>query len=113
MWRDPAWLLDMLTAAQKVRGYVAGLDEAQFLASSRDQDAVLRQLTVLGEAAKRVSQEFRADHPEIPWRQIAGLRDVVVHDYLLVDLEEVWRITQEDVPPLIARMVPLLPPAEE
>lgn len=113
MWRDPAWLLDMLAAAQKVQEYVAGIDEAQFLASSRDQDAVLRQLTVLGEAAKRVSQEFRADHPEIPWRQIAGLRDVVVHDYLLVDLEEVWRITQEDIPPLISLMVPFIPPFEE
>lgn len=112
MWRDPAWLLDMLKAAQMVQEYASSLDEPQFLANSRDQDAILRQLTILGEAAKRVSQEFRREHQEIPWRQIAGLRDVVVHDYLLVDLQEVWRIIQEDVPPLIRLMVPLIPPAE-
>jgi uncharacterized protein with HEPN domain len=59
------------------------------------QDAILRQLTIVGEAAKRISTEFRTEHPQIPWTKIAGFRDVVVHDYFRVDLQEVWRIVQE------------------
>lgn len=110
MWRDSASVLDMLQAAQRVCEYAAGLDETKFLASSRDQDAILRQLTILGEAAKRVSSEFRTEHPEVPWRRIAGFRDVVVHDYSDVDVREVWRIVRDDVPSLIGFLEPLVPP---
>ncbi len=110
MWRDAVSLLDMLKAARKVVEYATGLDESSFMASSRDQDAILRQLTIVGEAAKRVSEEFRTSHPEVPWRRVAGFRDVVVHDYFKVDIEEVWRIVQGDVPSLIAVIEPLVPP---
>lgn len=110
MWRDAVSLLDMLKAARKVVEYATGLDESSFIASSRDQDAILRQLTIVGEAAKRVSEVFRTSHPEVPWRRVAGFRDVVVHDYFKVDIEEVWRIVQGDVPALIAVIEPLVPP---
>jgi uncharacterized protein with HEPN domain len=110
MWRDAGSLVDMLKAARKVVEYATGLDESSFLANSRDQDAILRQLTIVGEAAKRVSNEFRTSHPEVPWRRVAGFRDVVVHDYFKVDIEEVWRIVQGDVPALIAVIEPLVPP---
>lgn len=110
MWRDAVSLLDMLKAARKVVEYATGLDESSFMASSRDQDAILRQLTIVGEAAKRVSEEFRISHPEVPWRRVAGFRDVVVHDYFKVDIEEVWRIVQGDVPELIEVIEPLVPP---
>jgi uncharacterized protein with HEPN domain len=110
MWRDAGSLVDMLKAARKVVLYATGLDEVSFIDSSRDQDAILRQLTIVGEAAKRVSNEFRKSHPEVPWRRVAGFRDVVVHDYFKVDLEEVWRIVQGDVPALIAVIEPLVPP---
>lgn len=109
MWRDAGSLVDMLKAARKVVEYATGLDEASFLASSRDQDAILLQLTIVGEAAKRVSEEFRTSYPEVPWRRVAGFRDVVVHDYFKVDLEEVWRIVQGDVPTLIQLIEPLVP----
>jgi uncharacterized protein with HEPN domain len=112
MWRDPAWILDMLQAAQKVLEYAIGLTETSFLASSRDQDAIVRQLTILGEAAKRVSPDFRNEHPEIPWKKIAGTRDVIVHDYFHVDSEKVWRIVQEDLPDLIKALVRIVPPEE-
>jgi uncharacterized protein with HEPN domain len=112
MWRDAAWLLDMLRAARKALGHVRGLTEAEFMASSLHQDAILRQLTILGEAAKRVSAEFRDSHPEIPWKRVAGFRDVVVHDYFRVDLPEVWRIVQTDLPPLVAQLGPLVPSEE-
>lgn len=110
MWRDAAWLLDMLTACRRVTDYAAGLDEAGFLASPRDQDAILRQLTIAGEAAKNVSAEYRGSRPEIPWKKVAGFRDVAVHGYFRVDLREVWRIVQNDVPPLITALEPLVPP---
>lgn len=110
MWRDAVSVLDMLKAARKVVEYATGLDESSFMASSRDQDAILRQLTIVGEAAKRVSEEFRTSHPEVPWRRVAGFRDVVVHDYFKVDIEEVWRIVQGDLPALIAVIEALVPP---
>lgn len=110
MWRDAVSVLDMLKAARKVVEYSTGLDESSFIANSRDQDAILRQLTIIGEASKRVSQEFRTSHPEVPWRRVAGFRDVVVHDYFKVDIEEVWRIVQGDVPALIEVIEPLVPP---
>lgn len=112
MWRDDAWLLDMLNAARRTLEYARGLDERSFHASQRDQDAILRQLTILGEAAKGVSPEFRAAHPDIPWKRIAGFRDVVVHDYFHVDLKEVWQIVQQEAPSLIGLLAPLVPPAE-
>jgi uncharacterized protein with HEPN domain len=89
MWRDMAWVLDMLQASRKAIEHVRGLNEEQFEASSLHQDAILRQLTIVGEAAKRVSLEFRLNHHGVPWRQIAGFRGVVVHDYSRVDLQEV------------------------
>jgi uncharacterized protein with HEPN domain len=112
MWRDLAWVLDMLQASRKTVEYARDLDEEHFQASSLHQDAILRQLTIVGEAAKRVSAEFRVGHPEVPWRQVAGFRDVVVHDYSRVDLQEVWRIVQEDLPTLMTLLEPLIPPEE-
>jgi len=64
------------------------------------QDAIIRNLQVMGEAAKKVSAETRAAHPEVPWRDIAGMRDRVVHDYFGVSLEIVWDVVQNHVPPL-------------
>ena len=112
MWRDLAWVLDILQASRKIVEYARDLDEEHFQASRLHQDAVLRQLTIIGEAAKRVSAEFRVSHPEVPWRQVAGFRDVVVHDYSRVDLQEVWRIVQENLPTLMTLLEPLIPPEE-
>jgi uncharacterized protein with HEPN domain len=81
-------------------------------ASGLHQDAILWQLTIVGEAAKRVSTEFRASHPAVPWRLVAGFRDVVVHDYSRVDLQEVWRIIAEDIPVLVATLALIIPPDE-
>ncbi|MGH7928820.1 MAG: HepT-like ribonuclease domain-containing protein [Candidatus Binatia bacterium] len=112
MWRDDAWLLDMLQSARKALDYASGLSEDQFMADSLRQDAILRQLTILGEASKKISNDLRAAHPEISWRKIAGFRDVVVHDYFGVNLNEVWRIIQDDLPALANLLEPLVPPEE-
>ena len=72
------------------------------------QDAVLRNLEIIGEASRRLDQTFRNAHPEIPWRDIAGLRNVLIHDYPGVNLAEVWRICQRDVPELKLQVAAIL-----
>jgi uncharacterized protein with HEPN domain len=76
----------------------------QFMAHSHWQDATMRQLEIIGEATKRLSEETRSKHPDVPWRRIAGLRDVLTHDYMGVDLEAVWEVTQRDLPELEAKI---------
>ena len=71
-----------------------------FIASSHWQDAVIRQLEIIGEATKRLSKQFCSRHSDVPWRRIAGLRDVLIHDYMGVDINAVWEITQKNLPPL-------------
>ena len=110
MWRNEAWLLDVLQACRKALRHAEGLEEHRFHTSPLHQDAIIRQLTILGEAAKQVSPEFRDAHPEIPWKKIAGFRDVVVHAYFRVDLDQVWRIVRHDLPGLVAILGQLVPP---
>ena len=103
----------MLQAVRKALEYAQDLTDGQYLGSSRDQDAIIRQLTIVGEVAKRVSPEFKGEHSEIPWKKIAGFRDVVVHDYFHVDIKEVWRIVRGELPTLAKMLEPLLPPGKE
>jgi len=112
MWRDLAWLLDMLQAAEKAMEYAQDLTEDKFMASSLHQDAIIRQLMIVGEASKRVSPEFRSEHAEIPWKKIAGFRDILVHDYTQVDLGKVWGIVQQDLPTLVRILRAIVPPEE-
>ncbi|MEO8195756.1 MAG: DUF86 domain-containing protein [Thermoanaerobaculia bacterium] len=85
MTADLTYLEHILEAIRRIREYTKG-GEAEFLRDARTQDAVLRNLQILGEAAKRVSPEFVTAHPEIAWRSMAGLRDRVVHDYFGISL---------------------------
>jgi len=85
--RDAALLLDMLIAAKDAQGFVAGIDEVAFLASRLHQNAVIRSLEVIGEAAGKVSPAFRAAQPDIPWREIIGMRHRLIHGYDEVRLD--------------------------
>ncbi len=93
--REPSVLLDDIrTSIDKITRYNAGLDERLFLADEKTIDAVVRNLEIIGEAAKQLPAEFKSRHPAIPWVQLAGMRDRIVHDYAGIDLRLVWHILQ-------------------
>ena len=101
MLQDDGTLLHVLNAARQSLAFLAGADLTEFLEDEKTQSAVLHQLLVLGEAVKRLSDDFRLKNPGIPWRKVAGLRDVLIHEYDTVDVEEVWRTVSFDLPDLI------------
>lgn len=104
---DRAVVLDMLKAARRASEFLASASKAAFLVDAKLQSAVVFQLPILGEAAKRVTPAFRQVHPEVSWKMIAGMRDQLSHGYNDIDLEEVWKTASSDVPGLIARLEPV------
>jgi uncharacterized protein with HEPN domain len=98
MRRDAQRLLDIVEAANAAAGYLQSTSQNDFWAMGLAHDAILRQLTVAGEAAYKVSREIRARHPEVPWGQIAGFRHRVVHDYFGLDLDAVWQFATVELP---------------
>ena len=99
MSRDEVYLRHILDAIGKIESYVSPGREA-FFANPMAQDAVLRQLEVIGEAVKQLSTSTRERSPQTRWREIAGMRDVLIHQYFAVDLEQVWEVAQRDLEPL-------------
>lgn len=112
MWRDDAYLLDMLLAARQAREFAAGQTLESFRDNNMLQYAVVYLVQVIGEAARLVSDDCRQSHPEIPWSAIVGMRHHLVHEYFRVAPEEVWSVVANDLPPLIAQLEPLVPPEE-
>ena len=110
--RDLSLLLDIVIAARDARSFIDGLDEPVFLASRLHQNEVIRSLEVIGEAANTLTPEGRAALPDIPWREIIGLRHRPIHGYAEVQSDWIWSIVQNDLAPLIAALEPLIPPDE-
>ena len=105
MTRDAAArLADMLDYARDAQAFVAGMDAVAFAADRKTQFAVLRALEVIGEAAKRVPVDVQDRHPEIPWRQIIGMRNVIAHDYLGIRLSRVSETATAFIPEVIERL---------
>jgi uncharacterized protein with HEPN domain len=109
MWRDEANLLDMLIWARRASDYGNRVGETEFLADRLVQDATIRCLEVIGEAAGRVSPEFREAHSEIPWALITGMRNRLAHEYGHVDVFEVRIVAIRDCPKLVVRLEELVP----
>jgi uncharacterized protein with HEPN domain len=94
-------LRDMLDSAKAIQSYLSGVDYDRFMGNPEKQDAVLRRFEIIGEAASRLSPEARALFPSIPFRSIRGMRNIIAHDYGVVDLDQVWQTASSDVEPLI------------
>jgi len=109
MRRDEVTLLDIAKAARLVMIFVQGMTKQAFLDDLKTQSSVLYQLIVMGEAVRRLSHDFRARYPDIPWPLIAGMRDHLIHGYDIVDWNEVWKTATSDVSGLLAQIEPLLP----
>lgn len=113
MWRDDAYLLDMLLAARKVREFTEKATWDQFETDDLTQNAVMRQIQIIGEAARKVSVQYQQEHPEIPWKGIIGMRHRLVHEYFNIIPQRVWDVVAEDIPELIRLIEPLVPPEEQ
>jgi uncharacterized protein with HEPN domain len=108
--REAGYLLDMLQAAHRLQEFTAGVSFEAYLESILLQSAVERQLEILGEAARRMSEGFRQEHPEIPWSSIIGQRNVIAHQYEEIRQERLWYVVTSNIPLLIAQLEPLIPP---
>jgi uncharacterized protein with HEPN domain len=112
MWRDDAYLLDMLLAARKVRDFTRNITREQFQKDELTQNAVMRQIQIIGEAARKVSLQYQQEHSEIQWQGIVGMRNRLVHEYFRIIPEKVWDVVEKDIPKLIQLIEPLVPPEE-
>lgn len=108
MSRDNVYATDILEAARRIQEGIQGITREQFIDEWMRHSAIVRQIEIMGEATKRLSDEYREQHPAIPWRAMAGMRDVVIHGYDIVDLKEVWQVATVDVPQLILALEPIV-----
>jgi uncharacterized protein with HEPN domain len=113
MRRDDAYLLDILLAARKALKFVEGIDRNQFEENEIIQNAVMHPLEIIGTAAGKISKGFCKTHSEIPWKEMVGLRNRLVHEYFRVDFGAVWDTIHKDLPKLIEIIEPLVPKEDE
>ena len=97
---DSVYLRHVIDACGRISEYLEGINRIQFETNHLLQDGVIRQLEIIGEAVKRVSNNLRSIYPEVRWQDTAGMRDKLIHDYFGVDLETVWLTAQDDIPVL-------------
>ncbi|MCW6037372.1 DUF86 domain-containing protein [Spirulina subsalsa FACHB-351] len=108
MLRDIEALIDIQDSIELIYTYVQDIDRKSLENNIEKQDAIVRRLIVIGEATKRLSAQFREQHSEIPWKQIAGMRDIITHDYDEIELEEIWSVIQKDLVTLKNYIKPLI-----
>ncbi len=98
MKNNSVYLIHIIEAIEKIEKYISQLDEKSFYSSDLVQDAVIRELQIVGEAARRIDQGVKDKSPQIAWSQLIGMRNILVHDYFTVDLDVVWVTLKDDLP---------------
>lgn len=111
--RDPAYLWDMLQAAREIEDMLGDYDLPEFLENRMLVRAIERNIEIIGEAARLLSEEFKTQHPQIPWRKIIGQRNILAHEYGQIDHELLYKTAAEDVPELSEMISALLPPGDQ
>jgi len=107
--KDPKIFLEhILESIGEIENNIEGMSEVKFSKSITIQDATVRRLEIIGEAVRNIPDSFRKSHAKVPWKKIAGLRDVLIHEYFGVDMELVWKIANKDIPKLKKQIVRLL-----
>lgn len=102
------FLEDIAYSLDLVEEYTRDMKKEDFLRDTRTQDAVIRRFEVIGEAVKNVPMDFRGVYPEVPWKLLAGLRDVLIHGYFVVNLDRVWLVVKQDSPELRSQIAQIL-----
>jgi uncharacterized protein with HEPN domain len=104
MKNDQVYLEHILEAIDKIEGFIQGITKLDFDQNVMIQDAIIRNIEIIGEATKKLSKQLTQSHPDIPWQDMAGMRDKLIHDYLDVDLDVVWKTVEVDLP-LLKKMI--------
>lgn len=99
--RELGHLADVLNAATLAKEFLGEMTRASFEEDRKTQSAVIRQIEIIGEATKRISENFRKKFPKVPWKEMAGMRDVLIHQYEDIDLDQVWKAVTVSIPGLI------------
>ncbi len=102
--KDADLVADISDAARRIEEYIRGMTFEEFEKDTKTQDAVVRNIEIVGEAVKRLSSGFKRRHPNVPWKQMAGMRDVIIHRYFGVALDIVWKVATKDLPEAITRL---------
>lgn len=92
------WLKDIVDSINLIESYIANLTEEEFFDSEEKQDAVVRRLEIIGEAVKNLPEDFKARHPGIAWKEVAGMRNVLLHEYFDVDMQITWNALKNHLP---------------
>ena len=105
MKKDPRVFIEhILECIELIEKYLLERSIDDFLASTQLQDAVIRRIEIIGEATKKLPQDFKERYPDVPWKEMAGMRDIIVHEYFGVDLKLTWRVASEDLGTLKSKL---------